>query len=534
MKVNLSSSVLTISGLVCLFCATLLFAQDDVAASPNGKNWASYNGDYSGQRYSNLTSINATNVPHLRAAWIFHTENTSRMEVTPVVYNGVMYVTAANTVSALDARTGRELWKHERAVSSGLIDDAAAHKNRGVGLWKNRVYVETDNAHLLCLDGRSGRVLWDITYADSRKGYGATSAPLVVKDQIIVGTSGGDSGVRGFLASYDAETGALRWKFWTIPGPGEPGSASWPGVAYLHGGATTWMPGTFDPELNLLYWTTSNPAPDFAGETRPGDDLYTDCVLALDADTGTLKWYFQFTPHDLYDYDANETPVLINVDEKGVQRRLLVQANRNGFLYILDRTNGRLLKVTRFLKELTWAKGIDDAGRPILSGLIPSPEGTRICPGIEGATNWHSPSYSPETRMLYFLALESCNMFFSKPSEYKEGATYYATGTKRIPTEGQQKILLAYSIPDGTLAWRYPQVGQGTSWGGTLATAGGLVFFGDDTGSFAAVDARTGRPLWEFNTGQSFRASPMSYEVDGTQYVAIAAGSDVISFSLQH
>lgn len=508
------------------------YIKEDVSASPNGKNWTSYNGDYSGQRYSSLSSINTSNVSHLRAAWMFHAENTSHLEVTPVVYNGVMYVTAANTLTALDARAGRELWKHERAVSSGLIDDAAAHKNRGVGLWKNRVYMETDNAHLLCLDARSGRVLWDVPYADSTKSYGATSAPLVVKDQVIVGTSGGDSGVRGFLAAYDAETGVLRWKFWTIPAPGEPGSASWPGDAYLHGGGTTWMPGTYDPELNLLYWTTSNPAPDFTGETRPGDDLYTDCVLALDVDTGTLKWYFQFTPHDLYDYDANETPVLIDVDEHGERRKLLVQANRNGFLYFLDRTNGKFLKAPRFLNEVTWAKGVDATGRPILSGLIPTSEGTRICPGIDGATNWYSPSYNPETRIFYFLALENCNMFFSKPAEYKEGATYYATGTKKIQTEAQQKILLAYSIPDGTLTWRYPQVGKGTSWGGTLATAGGLVLFGDDTGSFAAVDARTGHPLWEFNTGQTVRASPMSYEVDGVQYVAIAAGSDVISFSL--
>ena len=244
----------------------------------------------------------------------------------------VMYVTAANNVTALDARTGRELWKHVRPVSSGLIDDAAAHKNRGVGLWQNRIYVETDNAHLLCLDARSGRMLWDVTYADSNKGYGATSAPLVVKDEVIVGTSGGDSGVRGFLAAYDATTGEIRWKFWTIPAPGEYGSSSWPGDAYLHGGGTTWMPGTYDPESNTLYWVTSNPGPDFIGDTRPGDDLYTDCVLALNADTGTLKWYFQFTPHDLYDYDANETPVLIDAEEHGERRKLLVQANRNGFL----------------------------------------------------------------------------------------------------------------------------------------------------------------------------------------------------------
>ena len=536
---KIKSWSMALGGLVCLlWIVTSSQAQkhstesDKVAAGPSGENWASYNGDYSGQRYSSLSSINTSNVSHLRAAWIFHADNTSKLEVTPVVYNGVMYVTAANTVSALDARTGRELWKHDRAVSAGLIDDAAAHKNRGVGLWKNRVYVETDNAHLLCLDGRSGRVLWDVAYADSRKGYGATSAPLVVKDQVIVGTSGGDSGVRGFLAAYDAESGELRWKFWTIPAPGEPGSTSWPGDAYLHAGGTTWMPGTYDPELNLLYWTTSNPAPDFAGQSRPGDDLYTDSVLALNADTGTLKWYFQFTPHDVYDYDANETPVLIDVDEHGERRKLLVQANRNGFLYVLDRTNGKFLQATRFLNELTWAKGIDGAGRPILSGLIPTSKGTRICPGIQGATNWYSPSYNPETRLLYFIAMEHCSIFFSKPAQFKEGETYYATGTKQLPSDEQQKILLAYRIPDGTLVWRYPQVGKGLSWGGTLTTAGGVVFFGDDAGSFAAVDARTGHQLWDFNTGQTFRASPMTYEAGGVQYVTIAAGSDVLSFSL--
>jgi alcohol dehydrogenase (cytochrome c) len=550
MKIYLWSRAATTGGLALLLCGIVAplqaqepatnknaskahtQTQENLAASLNGRNWTSYNGDYSGQRYSSLSNINTTNVSHLRAAWIFHAENTSKLEVTPVVYNGVMYVTAANTVSALDARTGRELWKHERALSSGLIDDAAAHKNRGVGLWKNRVYMQTDNAHLLCLDARSGRVLWDVTYADSSKGYGSTGAPLVVKDQVIVGTSGGDSGVRGFLAAYDAESGELRWKFWTIPAPGESGSSSWPGDAYLHGGGTTWMPGTYDPELNILYWTTSNPAPDFAGKPRPGDDLYTDCILALDADTGTLKWHFQFTPHDLYDYDANETPVLIDVDEHGEKRKLLAQANRNGFLYILDRTNGKLVRATRFLKEVTWATGIDEAGRPILSGLTPTADGTRICPGIDGGTNWYSPSYNPVNRMLYFLALEGCSLFVAEPSEYKDGATYYSTGTKKIPTESQQKVLLAYTIPDGKLAWRYPQVGQGTSWGGTMTTAGGLVFFGDDSGSIAAVDARSGHPLWEFNTGQTIRASPMSYEVDGVQYVAIATGSDVLSFSL--
>ena len=546
MSMNFPAKRFVLAGLSLAVCSLSVNAQEHLpAASANvldqntasgqsGKDWKSYNGDYSGQRYSAQNNINTTNVSRLRAAWIFHAGNSSRLEVTPVVDHGVMYVTAANNVTALDARTGRELWKHVRPVSSGLLDDAAAHINRGVGIWQDRLYMETDNAHLLCLDSRSGRQLWDVEYADSTLAYGATSAPLVIKDEVIVGTSGGDSGVRGFLAAYDAITGKMRWKFWTIPSPGEFGSSSWPGDSYLHGGGTTWMPGTYDAESNTLYWVTSNPGPDFVGDTRPGDDLYTDCVLALNADTGTLKWYFQFTPHDLYDYDANETPVLIDVDDHGERRKLLVQANRNGFLYILDRTNGKFLKATRFLDEVTWAKEIDPSGRPILTGRIPTPGGTRICPGIDGATNWYSPSYNPETRMLYFLATQNCNVYFSKPTKFIKGETYYSTGTKQLPTEKRQKTLLAYSIPEGTQAWSYPQVGNGVSWAGTLTTAGGLVFFGDDAGSFAAVEARTGYPLWDFNTGQTIDASPMSYAVDGEQFVAIAAGSDVIAFSLPH
>jgi alcohol dehydrogenase (cytochrome c) len=517
-----------------LVAAVANVSAEDLLARPVGTNWTSYNGDYTGRRYSSLREINPGNVAQLRTAWVFHPGNSERLEATPVVVRGIMYITSANDAFALDARTGRVLWHHHRPVSSGLLDDAAAHHNRGVGVWRNFVYMETDDAHLLCLDARSGNLLWDVMYADKAKHYGATSAPLVVKDEVIVGTSGGDSGVRGFLAAYDALTGNLKWRFWTIPGPGEFGSDSWPGDSYLHGGGTTWMPGTYDPALNLLYWTTSNAAPDFVGDSRPGDNLYTACVLALDPDTGKLKWHFQFTPHDLYDYDATQTPVLVDVQQKGVTLRLLVQANRNGFLYVLDRTDGKFLKATPFVQKLNWATGVDASGRPKLSGRIPTAQGTYICPGIIGATNWFSPSYNPDTGLFYVLALESCNLFFANPKPFTPGETYYGTGTKLPPDEYAQKTLLAYSVPEGKLVWRYPQVGQGDSWGGTLTTAGGLVFFGDDAGSFEAVEAKTGRALWHFNTGQSMRASPMTYMVEGVQYVVVAAGSDVFSFSLPH
>ncbi len=505
---------------------------DDLLVQPAAANWISYNGDYSGRRYSSLAEINPENLAGLRAEWVFHARDSKRLEVTPLVVNGMMFATASNDAFALDARTGRAVWHHSWPISEGLIDDAAGHINRGVAVWRNRVYMETDNAHLLCLDARSGNLIWDVAYADWNKNYGATSAPLVVKDKILVGTSGGDDGVRGFVAAFDALTGKLAWRFWTIPGPGEFGSESWPGKLYLHGGGTTWMPGTYDPQLNTIYWGTSNPSPDFDGDVRPGDDLYTDCVLALDPDTGKLKWYFQFTPHDLFDYDAVETPILIDAVYQGTAQKLLVEANRNGYIYVLDRTNGKFLSATPFVEKLNWAKGIDAQGRPLTTGARPTAAGMKVCPGFAGATNWFAPSYSESTHSVYFMALEQCETYFLKPQTFQEGQGYYSTGVKHIPGETSQKVLVAFSLNTNSITWKYEQARGGHSSAGTMATAGGLVFFGDHAGSFEAVDARSGKALWHFNTGQDISASPMSYAIAGKQYVAIAAGSDNFSFAL--
>lgn len=517
--------------LLSLLALVLPCLAQDLAA-PSGSNWLSYHGDYTGRRFSSLSQINLGNVASLRAQWVFHSRNSDNLEGTPVVADGILFMTSANDAFALDARTGRAIWHYARPITNGLIDDASSHHNRGIALWHSRVYMETDNAHLLCLDARSGHLIWDVSYAPGNKNYGATSAPLVVKDQVLVGTSGGDDGVRGFIASFDAESGKERWRTWTIPAPGEFGSESWPGDLYLRGGATTWMPGTYDAELNTIYWGTSNAAPDFDGSVRPGDDLYTSCVLALDPDTGKMKWHFQFTPHDLFDYDATETAVLIDGQYQGVPHKLLIEANRNGFLYELDRTNGKFLSAVPFVQKLNWARGIDSNGRPIRTGLEPSAAGTKICPDMTGATNWFSPSYNPETHLFYFMALESCQMFFLKPQQFTEGREFYATGVKQVPGEHGQKILMAYNPETGKLVWQYPQVGSANSWGGTMTTAGGLVFFGNDAEAFEAVDAATGKSLWHFNTGQSMHASPMSYAVDGKQYVAIACGSDLFTFAL--
>jgi len=530
-----------------LFAALGLFAQNrpmsststrvDVDSSkllvtPAASDWLSYNGDYSGRRYSALREIDRSNVSQLRAQWVFHTPNSSHLEVTPVAVDGLLFVTAANDAYALDAQTGRTVWHYTRPITEGLVDDASQHHNRGVGVWHSRIYMETDNAHLLCLDARSGHLIWEVAYAVGNRNYGATSAPLVVKDKVLVGTSGGDDGVRGFLAAFDAESGRESWRFWTIPAPGEFGSASWPGESYQRGGGTTWMPGTFDPELNTIFWGTSNPAPDFDGGPRPGDDLYTDCLLALDPDTGKLKWYFQFTPHDLFDYDAVETPVLVDTNFKGQPRKLVVEANRNGFLYVLDRTNGSFLSATRFSEKLNWATGIDETGRPMRTGLQPTEAGTRICPGMVGATNWHSPAFHPETSLFYFMALESCDVYMQGAQKFEPGQMYYATGVRRSEGDQNQKILLAYALEGDKPAWRYVQAGEGHSSGGVMATAGGLLFFGNDARSFEAVDALTGESLWHFNTGQDISASPMTYAVRTKQYVAIAAGGDIFSFAL--
>lgn len=500
--------------------------------TPASSNWLSYNGDYTGRRYSALHEINRSNVSQLRAQWVFHSPNSNHLEVTPVAVEGILFVTSANDAYALDAQSGRMIWHHARPITLGLIDDASQHHNRGVAVWHDRVYMETDNAHLLCLDARSGNLIWDVAYTDGNRNYGATSAPLVVKDKVLVGTSGGDDGVRGFVAAYGAQSGQQAWRFWTIPAPGEFGSASWPGESYKLGGGTTWMPGTFDPELNTIFWGTSNPAPDFDGEPRPGDDLYTDTLLALNPDDGKLKWYFQFTPHDLFDYDAVETPVLVDATFQGQSRKLLVEANRNGFLYVLDRTNGKFLSARRFSEKLNWATGIDARGRPIRTSLKPTRNGTRICPGMVGATNWHSPAFNPETSLFYFVALESCDVYMSKAQKFVAGQTYYATGTRQSESDQNQKILLAYSLESDGPVWRYVQIGEGRSSAGAMTTAGGLVFFGDDARFFEAVDASTGKPLWHFNTGQTISASPMTYVAGAKQYVTIAAGSDIFSFSL--
>jgi PQQ-dependent dehydrogenase (methanol/ethanol family) len=508
---------------------------DDVAR-PKPGSWPTYDGNESGNRYSPLDQINTTNVEHLAPKWMFQISSAPRaLEVTPVVVDGVMYVTTVNEAYALDARSGREIWHYGRPRTPGMVGDAASGINRGVAVLGDRVFMVTDNAHVIALHRFTGQLLWDVAMADSRQNYGSTSAPLVVDDLVIAGVSGGDEGIRGFVDAYKASTGEHAWRFWTVPAPGEPGSETWGGRALEHGCAATWLTGTYDPEAKLLYWPTGNPCPDYNGDERKGDNLYSASVLALDPHTGKLKWYYQFTPHDLHDWDATETPVLVDATFHGAQRKLLLHGNRNGFFYVLDRLTGKVLVAEPFVKKLTWASGIGPDGRPVLlPGNDPTAEGNQVCPSVAGAANWPSNAYSPSTGLFYMFAEESCTIYSKNDQWWEAGKSFYGGGTRRAPAEtAGGKFLKAIDIETGKTAWEIPNVGGGILASGLMATAGGLLFYGDGSGAFVAADARNGKLLWHFNTGQSWKGGPMTYTIDGNQYIGVAAGSTILAFSLR-
>lgn len=500
---------------------------------PKDGEWPTYHGDIGGNRYSDLKQITAANVGHLAPKWMFPISGARSLEVTPVVAGGVMYVTTVNTVHALDATSGREIWVYSRPRSKGLVGDASSGINRGVAILGDRVFLVTDNAHLLALHRLTGGLLWDVEMADSAEQYGATSAPLVVGDLVVSGVSGGDEGVRGFVSAYKAATGERVWRFWTVPLPGEPLAKTWVGRAIEHGCASTWLTGTYDAETDSLFWTTGNPCPDFNGDERMGDNLYADSVLALQPKTGALKWYFQFTPHDLHDWDSAETPMVVDAVYHGRPRKLMLQGNRNGFFYVLDRTNGEFLAASPFVKRLTWAKGIGKDGRPILSeAWQPTVEGTSICPSMDGASNWMLTVYNPATGLFYLMALEKCNIFSKSAEWWKLGESFYGGAARGVEGEEPKKYLRALDLQTGKIAWEYEQSGPGESWAGILGTASGLLFFGDNDGAFSALDAKTGKPLWHFPLNQHLHASPMTYSVGGKQYVAMAAGGNIVAFAL--
>ncbi len=499
-------------------------------------NWLMYGGDYRSHHYSTLQQITSDNVQRLRPKWIYQMHR-SKVETTPIVVDGILYVTRPpSDVIALDAETGRTLWTYEHRLG-GRVYTCCGEVNRGVAILGHRVFVNTLDAKVVALDARSGRVLWKKDMGDISLGYTATGAPLAVKDKIIVGIAGAEGGIRGFLEAYYADTGERAWRLYTIPAPGEPGSETWPpGDAWKHGGGSTWITGSFDPELNLVYWGTGNPGPDYNGDVRPGDNLYSCSLLAVDADTGKLRWHYQYTPHDTHDWDSTQVPVLLDANFGGRPRKLLLHPNRNGFYYVLDRTNGEFLLGRPYAKQ-TWAKEIDSRGRPVLlPGQEPTPEGNdRIWPGVDGANNWMSPSYNPLTKLLYVSSREERRRFFKTDApEYQPGEAYFGGGGgggARFRPEENSSRLLAMVPETGEIRWEHRLLTP--HWSGVLSTAGNLVFSSSMEGNFFALDARTGKELWHFSGGDRVYASPVTYLSRGKQNVAIPIGDVLIAFALE-
>lgn len=494
-------------------------------------NWLMYSGNYSSQRYSGLDQVHIQNVDQLQMQWVHQLRVLDRSETTPLVVDGVMYVTEAPaTVIALDARTGTRYWRYEHEMPEDL-NYCCGRNNRGVAVLGNRVFMSTLDAHLVALDARTGNLLWDAEVADEMAGYSKTAAPLVVGDKVITGIAGGEFGIRGFVDAYDAKTGERAWRLYTVPGPGEPGNETWAGDSWRTGGSATWMTGSYDPELNLVYWGTGNPGPDWNGDVRLGDNLYSDAVLAIDPDTGELKWYFQFTPHDVHDWDATQIPILADSRIDGRDRKLILWPNRNAFFYVLDRETGEFLHGKPYARQ-SWAEGLDKKGHPIrLPNTFPSLEGTTVSPSIGGGSNWWSPSYSPRTDLLYVNAYDGETTYFIRDEEYIEGERYTGGGGETpLPADKYRSAIRAISPQTGDVEWEYPI--QPRSSAGVLSTAGDLVFSGTPDGYFFALDALTGEERWHFNLGSRVHSAPMSYMVDGKQYVTIAAGNVLFTFGL--
>ena len=528
-------------------------------AGDEPQNWLTYSGGYASQRYSPLDQVSPANVANLQQQWVYQNQVFGPWQATPLVVDGVMYVTQRpNDVVALDARTGRVFWIYRYPTPADQTACCGSN-NRGVAVLGDRVFMATLDAHLVAIDAVTGGELWNVEVAEKEAAYALTLAPLAVKDKLIIGTSGGDYGIRGFIAAYEAETGAEAWRFYTIPGPGEPGHETWEPCpaspttfcdpdAWMHGGGAVWVTGSYDPVLNLTYWGIGNPGPDFNASQRPGDNLYTDSVVALDADTGELRWHFQFTPDDPYDYDAVQIPVLIDIERNGVQFKLMVWGNRNGFYYILDRATGRFLSGRPFV-SVNWAETLDDSGRPVET---PQDPGDPTFPGVQGGTNWYSPSYSPRTELFYVSAWEDYGSVFNEAEqEYTQGRAFIGGApTGHAPVPGAPTVpglsrgplntwtdaaghgaVVALDAVTGERTWTFETTDVSSS--GILTTASDLLFTGSREGYFQALDARSGALLWKANLGGQIVNGPVAYEVAGKQYVATISGHSLVAFALR-
>ncbi len=507
-------------------------------AEAEPQNWLSYSGTLFNQRYSRLDQINTQNANDLELKWIWQARSLEKFEATALVVDGVLYtVQAPNDVVALDAATGRVFWTYEHEPSPEGRP-CCGRVNRGLAILGDTLFMGTIDAHLLAIDARSGQLIWDTKVAEAADRYSITMSPMVIRDKVYIGTAGGDFPIRSFIAAFNVHTGKEAWRFYTIPGPGEPGHDTWSGDSWMEGGAAVWNAGAYDPETNLAFWGTGNPQPDWDGRPRVGDNLYSDSVVALDADTGELKWHYQFTPHDELDYDSTQVPVLADINWRGEPRKVMLWANRNGLMYVLDRVTGEFLYGKPFVK-VNWMSGFDKNGRPIrVPGMLPTPQGTLIRPHVHGAINWAPPSFSPATGLFYVSHWENSGIIAIE-GQFPQGVGVHrnqtAMGQINLAPffnndEEAYGVIRAYDPDTLDPTWEFRMAD--ITWGGVLSTAGNLVFGGGREGYFLALDARSGDLLWRASVGGQLNSGPMSYSVDGKQYVAVAMGSALFSFGL--
>jgi alcohol dehydrogenase (cytochrome c) len=539
LRVTTAVSVCALAALLVTTLGAQVTVDRLLKAVQEPQNWLTYSGSYDNHRHSPLTQITPANVRNLELQWVWQARSLEKFEATALVVNGVLYtVQAPNDLVALDAVTGRVFWTYSHTPAA-QARTCCGRVNRGVAILGDTLYMGTIDAHLLAIDARSGHLIWDTVVANAAERYSITHAPLVVNNKVIVGTAGGDMGIRGLIAAFDAMTGKEAWRFYTIPGPGEPGNDSWSGTSWMTGGSGVWNTGAYDPETNLTFWGTGNPAPDWDGRSRLGDNLYSNSVVALDADTGKLKWHYQFTPHDELDYDSTQVPVLADIQWQGRPRKVMLWANRNGVMYVLDRRTGEFLKGKPYVK-VNWMDGFDSKGRPHrVPGKVPTPEGTLIQPHVHGATNWQPPSFSPRTGLFYVAHFENSATIVT------EGLSPRAAGiNNRATTMGQVNLQPFYNTLDeaygvvraydpATLEPKWEFKMADITWAGVLTTASDLAFSGGKEGYFFALDARSGQLLWKAALGGQVNSGPMSYAVNGRQYVSVAAGSALFSFALK-
>ena len=518
MRMQRPSVFLTTAVVACAFLRGVAQVTDQRLVKPDPQDWLMYSGTYDSHRHSALTQLTPSNVGRLQARWVYHMAGQETIQAVPIVYRGVMYISQFNRIDAIDARSGNIIWQYQRPPLTRAVQ-------RGTAIFNHSLFVTGADGTLVAIDARTGHVLWETRVAPP--GRLAGQAPLVVKGKVIV--SGNQP--NGFIQAYDAMNGKHLWTWQAVPQKaGDPGSDTWAGDSFKVGGGPVWVSGSYDPEQNLIFYGTGQPGSPWAGEVREGDNLYTDCIVAIEADTGKLRWYFQNTPHDVHDWDSLEMPILVDAMFAGRARKLVVQANRNGFYYVLDRTSGRFLAGVPFVDRVNWASGLTAEGRPILTtGHDPSVEGSHICPSSAGATNWPSPAYNPELNYFFLVAQEGCGIAL-RTSDRPGANGGYLESPK--PDEAWQLFVRALDATSGRRLWDYRQIGSFHYGPGVLSTAGGLVFAGEHKGQISGLDAKSGKSLWHFNTGDLITSSPISYAIDGQQYIAISSGTNIFAFAL--